>query len=310
MNKEKVSVTGYGNAELYAIIWRPDDHPKAILQVTHGMTEHIGRYALLAEQLTAQGIVVAGFDLRGHGMNAQDLKCASFGENGWDASLEDMHLLYHYLQQRFPCCPHFMLGFSLGSFLLREYMNYYHEPISGVILSGTGYQPGIVLSIIMALVKTQIKKVGFDQTTTLVQKLSFGIYNQKFVPNRTSADWLCADEKELNDYLEDPLCREQISAGLFWQLLGSMKKTGRWSSYDTWDKNTPVLLLSGQNDPVGDNGKAVVKIKKMMSRVRIKNVTMHLFPGARHDVLHEESCGCAKQVRNILQDWILEIISK
>lgn len=92
-----------------------------VVQTTHGMTEHIGRYEQLAEQLTANGIAVAGFDLRGHGRNPGDTHCASFGEGGWKLSLHDMHLFYLELESWFPAIPHFMLGFSLGSFLLRDY---------------------------------------------------------------------------------------------------------------------------------------------------------------------------------------------
>lgn len=306
MKKEIISITGYKDAVLHGILWTPDEEPKVMLQITHGMTEHIGRYTRLAEELTAQGIAVAGFDLRGHGRNPGDPKCASFGEEGWQASLEDMHLFYRQLEQRFPKCPHFMMGFSLGSFLLREYLSTYPDDIAGALILGTGCQPGAVLSIIMAIVRTQIKKAGFDQTTALVQKLSFGTYNQKFAPNRTTADWLCADETELSQYLKDPLCREQISSGLFWQLLGAMKRTGARSAYEHWDKNIPILLLSGQDDPVGDGGKAVIKIKDSMKRAGIKDVTMQLFSGARHDLLHEEGSGCAMQARKMIREWILE----
>jgi hypothetical protein len=131
-------------------------------------------------------------------------------------------------------------------------------------------------------------------------------YNQKFAPNRTVSDWLCADEGELDAYLADPLCRESISAGLFYQLLGSMKRTGSSSAYENWDKNLPVLLLSGQDDPVGDGGKGVKKVYASMQKAGLKQVSMHLFTGARHDLLHEESNGCAEQARKILLNWIMK----
>ncbi len=307
MKKELINIKGYGGISLQGIMWLPEETPKALLQVTHGMTEHISRYTRLAEELTAQGIVVAGLDLRGHGTNPSTPNCASFGENGWEASLEDIHLLYQYLGQRFSDCPHFMLGFSLGSFLLREYLNRYPDNIAGAAILGTGYQPGPILSIIMAITKTQIKKTGFDYTTPLVKKLSFETYNQKFAPNKTIADWLCSDKTELNSYLADSLCRESISAGLFFQLLGAMKRTGSRSAYKNWNKDIPILLLSGKEDPVGDAGKGVAKVKHAMDHAGLKNVTMYLFSGARHDLLHEEISGSAEQARQILLDWILKI---
>ncbi len=308
MKKEILSINSCDKTAQQGILWLPEDQPKALLQITHGMTEHMGRYVRLAEELTAQGIAVAGLDLRGHGTNPGDPKCASFGEDGWEASLEDMHIFYEFLEQRFPGCPHFMFGFSLGSFLLREYLNRYQDKIAGAAILGTGFQPKPILSVMMAVTKTQFKKAGFDRTTALVRKLSFETYNQKFAPNRTVSDWLCADNVELDSYLSDPLCREDISAGLFFQLLGAMKRTADSSAYENWNKSVPILLLSGQDDPVGNFGKGVEKVKHAMDNAGLKSVKMHLFSGARHDLLHEESNGSAKQARQILRDWILEII--
>ena len=144
---------------------------------------------------------------------------------------------------------------------------------------------------------------GFDRTTDLVRQLSFGTYNQKFNPNRTSADWLCADEAELNKYLADPLVRKDISAGLFWELLGSMKRSGSTFEYDGWDTGLPILLISGQDDSVGDGGKGVRAIYNRMKKTGMENVTLKLFPGARHDLLHEEKGG-AEEARKLIAEWI------
>lgn len=306
MKTERIQLTGHDGRSLPSVLWLPEQPPKAILQITHGMTEHIGRYPPLAEHLTAQGIAVAGYDLRGHGTNGSDPDCASFGEGGWEASLEDMDRFRGYLSERFPTVPHFMLGFSLGSFLLREYLTRYPQTnIAGAAILGTGHQPSAVLTVIMAIVKTQFKKAGPDGTTSLVKQLSFETYNKKFAPNRTVADWLCADEAELDAYIADPLCRESISATLFHSLLGAMKRTGAKDTYRSWSKQLPILLLSGQDDPVGDFGKGVTAVKQAMDKAGLTHVELRLFPHARHDLLHETSSGCAEQVRTILASWIL-----
>ena len=302
MIRELFEFAGYGEAKLPARLWVPDGEVKAVLQITHGMTEHMGRYEAFAEYLCPMGIAVAGFDLRGHGANPGDPEVASFGEGGWAASIEDMQLFYAHLQRRFSGKPHFMLGFSLGSFLLREYLTKYPDEgtLSGAIIMGTGHQPGWLLSIMQWIVKGQIKKAGFDGTTDLVRQLSFGTYNQKFKPKRTSADWLCADEEELDKYLEDPLVRKDISAGLFWELLGSMKRSGRTCAYG----GLPILLISGQDDPVGNGGKGVQEIHRRLVSGH-ENVTLKLFPGARHDLLHEEK-GSAEAARKLIVEWIAE----
>ena len=300
MKREFFEFAGYREAKLPACLWVPDGEVKAVLQITHGMTEHMGRYEAFAEYLCPMGIAVAGFDLRGHGANPGDPEVASFGEGGWAASIEDMQLFYEHLQRRFPGMPHFMLGFSLGSFLLREYLTKYPDEgaLSGAIIMGTGHQPGWLLSVVGWIVKGQIKKAGFDRTTDLVRQLSFGTYNQKFKPNRTSADWLCADEEELDKYLADPLVRKDISAGLFWELLGSMKRSGRACAYG----GLPILLISGQDDPVGNGGKGVQEIHRLLV-LGHENVTLKLFPGARHDLLHEEKGG-AQAARKLIAEWI------
>ena len=303
--KQYFEFTGHGGIALPAVIWQPEENAKAILQITHGMTEHMGRYEDFAADLCRQGIVIAGFDLRGHGRNPGNPEIASFGEGGWEATLEDMHLFFRALETRFPGVPHYMMGFSLGSFLLREYLGKHPENVSGAIIAGTGHQPGWLLSVMMAIVKGAFKKAGFDGTTDLIKQLSFGTYNQKFKPNRTEADWLCSDEKALDDYLADPLVRKNISAGLFRELLGSMKRTGKAESYTGWNKETPVLLLYGTEDPVGDSGKGVPKLYALMKKAGLQAVECQQFPGARHDIFHEKANGTAECVRHCIADWLL-----
>lgn len=302
MKTEIIEFAGYNGTTLLAVLWQPEGEIKAVLQIAHGMTEYMGRYERLATDLCSQGVAVAGFDLRGHGKNGGDSNVASCGEGGWDASIDDMRLFFELLEQRFPKIPHYMLGFSLGSFLLREYLGKYPDGIAGAIIAGTGHQPVWLLSIMMGIVKGQIKKAGYDQTTDLVRQLSFGTYNQKFKPNRTTADWLCSDAAELDQYLADPLVRKDISAGLFYELLGSMKRTGKACAYG----NMPILLISGQNDPVGDFGKGVQAIYNRMKKTGMENVIIRLLPNAHHDLFHEEANGTAETVRRCIFEWLFQ----
>lgn len=304
MSSEKFEFSGYQGAKLPAVLWLPEGEPKAVLQITHGMTEHIGRYEAFAQQMTARGVAVAGFDLRGHGKNPGNPLVASFGEGGWEASLADMRLFFDCLQARFPHAPHYMLGFSLGSFLLREYLARHPENIAGAVIMGTGHQPSAVLTLIMAIIKGQIRKGGFDQTTPLVRQLSFGTYNQQFKPARTPSDWLCADEKQLDQYLADPLCRKDISAGLFWQLLASMKRSGSKDACTHYNKAMPVLLLSGQSDPVGGMGKGVQAVHRQLAQAGMKRLSLQLLPGARHMVLCENACGASDKAQQLIADWL------
>ena len=304
MTEQRFSLKGGRNFDLHCVLWLPESKPKAVIQVIHGMTEHMGRYADFAAFMTENSIAVAGFDLRGHGVNPGDSRCASFGEKGWQYSLEDMHCFAEHLDSTLTDVPRFMLGFSLGSFLLREYINVYNDKIAGAVIMGTGHQPGAVLSAMVALVNSQVKKAGIDGTTPLVQKLSFDTYNSKFKPNRTTADWLCADNSELDKYIADPLCRESISAGLFRDLLMAMKGTGSATAYENVDKTVPVMLISGSDDPVGDMGKGVSAVAKAMEKAGIQDKTTLLITGARHDLLHEYAGGQAQSAMTDILQWI------
>ena len=304
--KQYFEFSGYGGHMLPAVIWAPEQDVKAVLQITHGMTEHMGRYENFAADLCSQGVVIAGFDLRGHGRNPGNPEIASFGVGGWEAAMEDMRLFFEELRSRFPGVPCYMMGFSLGSFLLREYLGKYPEDVSGAVIAGTGHQPGWLLALMMVIVKGEFKKAGFDGTTDLIKQLSFGTYNKKFKPNRTEADWLCSDAEALDQYLADPLVRKNISAGLFWELLGSMKRTGKAESYAGWNKEIPVLLLYGADDPVGDSGKGVPRLYNLMKKAGLQAVECQQFPGARHDLFHEETNGTAESVRHCIADWLTE----
>lgn len=303
MEKVNFVFSGASGTGLPAVVWTPEK-PRAVLQIAHGMTEHMGRYEAFAAEMAARGIAVAGFDLRGHGKHGGDPRIASCGAGGWAASVEDLRLFHTHLLQEFPGVPQFMLGFSLGSFLLRDYLSIHPtDTLAGAIIMGTGHQPRWLLRVMMGIVSGQIKKAGFDGTTDLIRQLSFGTYNRKFKPTRTEADWLTADPAALDKYLADPLVRRDISAGLFRELLGSMRRHSGPAEYDRWDKNLPILLLSGREDPVGDGGRGVASIHRRMCKSGMRRVTMKLIPGARHDILHDSPARTA-MAQTVLADWL------
>ena len=180
MKTERFEFTGWKGVKIPGVCWTPEGECRAVLQIAHGMTEHAGRYETLAQWMTQRGIAVAAFDLRGHGQHPGNFGTASCGEGGWEASIEDMHIFFQMLEEKFPEIPHYHLGFSLGSFLLREYLERYAQGAAGAVLVGTGHEPGWLLSVMVGIVNAQVKKAGFDGTTDLVRKLSFETYNQTF----------------------------------------------------------------------------------------------------------------------------------
>lgn len=293
MKKETLNIPG-----LHGYLWTPSPEPDAVILVIHGMTEHAGRYHRFAEAMCAQNLAVAAFDLRGHGANAPTPDCAAMAPGDWEASIADIDRALTRFRAEFSC-PLFLMGFSLGSFLVREYMQNPKPKMDGIILIGTGLQPKWLLRIMQMIVKTQIKKFGFEQTTPLVRQLSFGAYNQKFKPNRTESDWLCSDETALDEYLADPLCRRDIAAGTFYELLCSMERT----AHPRANGPMPILLLGGDRDPVGNFGKGTHNLWMRLETARYP-VDCIIFPGARHMLLREGAGGQAQQARDHLIGWI------
>lgn len=291
----------------YSFIWTPESKPRALILVVHGMTEHAGRYEGFAGEMAAAGIAVAAFDLRGHGRNASDPDCTAMKQGEWEKSILDIHRMILQLRELYPGLPLYLLGFSLGSFLVREYMEREDAQMDGVILMGTGWQPGWLLSVMRTLVGTQIMKAGFEHTTPLIRQLSFGAYNGRFRPSRTGSDWLCSDDRELDDYLADPLCRRDIASGTFYELLGSMQRTGRKLKHQMVNETMPVLLLAGGDDPVGDFGKGSAAVERILKEAGYP-VYYESYPGARHMLLGEEAGYQAPKAREEILRWLNAVL--
>lgn len=289
---------------LTGVLWLPENtKPTAVIQIVHGMTEHIGRYEAFAEALNERGFAVSGFDLPGYGINSGSSDCAAFGEKGWGDSLQYIHSYFLMLQQEFLDVPIILLGFSLGSFLVKEYRGLFPgDQLAGIILCGSGEQPALVLRILQKIVSKEVKKYGRDAATPLVDRLSFEQYNKYFTPNQTKMDWLCANQQELEYYLSDPLCKAHISAGLFLNLLTSMEKTGKKKYVNIWKDKQPVLILSGSKDPVGNFGKGIKKMEKHFG----PKVTVLMMQDARHDIFHH-SKECSENIYTAIFNFVERI---
>lgn len=309
-----------GAYSLEGKVWLPEKMQIThVIHVVHGMTEHIGRYKPFAEFFTTHGVAVAGFDLRGHGHSSGRPDCASFisggnpdnNDYGWAESLNDLEQEIFAgrkeIQDTAPNAKYILLGFSLGSFLVREYLG--KKPlagIDGVILAGTGYQPPFITNVMQKIIQKEIYKAEPGGTTPAVRQMAFGPYNKKFEPNRTEMDWLCSDPDQLDEYLNDPWVRQDIAADLFYEMLGSMSRTNRRHYYRNVADlaQMPVLILSGAQDPVGNMGKDVGILTKQFQKSGLRNVNGALIPNARHDIFHEFSSGAAENAQQKTLDWL------
>jgi len=277
------SATGLG--EIYSKLWLPDSAPGAVVQIAHGMAEHIERYALFAEFLCGHGIAVAANDHAGHGKSADTAHRGYFGESGgWEAVLKDMKALHDQAAERFPGVPYILMGHSMGSFLARSYATRYGEGIRALILSGTaGSNP--VLGVAKAMARNEKKKNGPMQPSPRISDMSFGSYNKQFLPARTPFDWLSRDTETVDRYVADPGCGFPFTAEAYLDVFTGLSEI----SGPAWAKKVPkvpIQLFSGAKDPVGGSGKGVLQVKKWLEDTG-HDVTFKLYPEGRHEMLNE-----------------------
>ena len=268
-------------------VWEPDD-PRGAVQLTHGMAEHIDRYEPFAMYLAQNGFLVYGMDMASHGKSLRaDKPRGFFGEeSGWDALIEDMRTLRRSVMTEHAALPSVLFGHSMGSFLARSYAARYGSDFQGYVFSGTaGANPAV--SIGMLIAKSQIKKGKGYEPSELLAKLSFGSYNKAFRNPRTAFDWLSANEKNVDAYVADEACGYDFTPYGFVTLMTGLKEisNARWAERLP---DRPVLLIAGDCDPVGANGKGVRQVQQWLQRAN-RQVDLKLYAGSRHEVLNEDN---------------------
>ncbi|MER7072492.1 lysophospholipase [Terrabacter sp. NPDC000476] len=303
MQSSTFTVTTPDGTEVFVNRWLPDGGPdavKAVVQVAHGLAEHSSRYARFAQRLTDHGYAVYGSDHRGHGRTSGTR--GLFAErDGWRVVIDDLHAVTARARDEQPGRPVFLLGHSMGSFLSRGYAARYGSELTGLVLSGTAGGAGAVGKVGVFLAATQARLRGHGHTSGLMNTLSFGQYNKAFKPTRTDFDWLSRDPAEVDRYVEDPDCGFVFSAGGFADLLRGLEAVNTDRVAARVPADLPVHLTSGDMDPVGANGKGVQKVAEQLRRVGVRDVTVTLWPGARHEILNETN---RDEVEAEILDWL------
>ena len=281
-----------GKTQLHGMRWEPEGGSvRAVLQICHGVAEHIARYDAFARYLNGLGIAVVGHDHLGHGLSLPEGGTpVYFGEgNTWNTVVDDIYVLHQRIRLRYPDVPLCIMGHSMGSFLTRTYLIRYPGTVKAAIIMGTGWQPKAVIAGGMAVAKAVGAVVGENGTSDLVTNLAFGAYNKLFAPNRTSCDWLSADEGNVDAYMADPLCGADTTVGLFRQMLLGIRFNQKLSNLRQMDPRIPVLFVAGEKDPVGDCGNGVRRTYQEFRRAGVQDCTLKLYPGLRHEILNEKA---------------------
>lgn len=266
--------------------WIPDGEIRGIVQIVHGMAEHIERYDEVAKALNKAGYLVVGHNHAGHGANAEIR--GYFGErNGWQRLIDDAHRLRETVSPEYPGVPYYILGHSMGSFVVRCYLTQYASGLAGTVISGTGYYgKGLVLAG-LALANMECLLGKTKKESGLIDKIAFSGNNKPFEPGKTGVEWLSRDEEQVGKYAADPLCGFLFTAGGYRDMFRGLNRLTRTEDLKKIPTNLPVLFISGKNDPVGAMGQGVSRVFGDYQKAGLSDVRLNLYPDARHELFNE-----------------------
>lgn len=280
-----------GLADIHAASYLPENgEVKAVIQIAHGMAEHLERYEKFASCLCDSGIAVYISDHLGHGQSIKnENELGYFGkEDGWKVFVEDCRKLSLIAKEENPEKPFFFFGHSMGSFVARAYALKYADEIKGAVFCGTaGPNPAAGAGIAIANLVAKIK--GDHYRSKFIDKMGFGAYNKKF-EGRTAFDWLSRDKEEVDKYIADPLCGYLFTTYGYRDLFSILNFVSSKEWFSGLSKDLPVLMIAGAMDPVGDYGKGVQKVEQLLKDEGKKNLKTILYPDARHEILNESAC--------------------
>jgi len=286
-----------------AIIIRPSSAPRAVIQIAHGVADHIDRYKDFMAFLANKGFVVVGNDHLGHGHTIRHpIEQGFFAyKNGWNHVVEDMVTLRKITEEQYPDIPYIFFGHSMGSFLLRTYLIMHPNNYHAAIISGTGHMLPAMINSGYALASGIAKARGARYVSKLIDSIAFGAYNKAFEPARTNFDWISRDEAQVDKYVSDPYCGFIATASLFADMMSGLKFITDEENIALMNKSNPIYFMSGDMDPVGENGKGVARAYEAFCKAGIRDVFMKLYPGGRHEMLNEIN---KDEVYNDIYNWI------
>lgn len=308
------SLKGEQAARIHALQWLPPANValRAVVHITHGMSEHIERYDHFARFLAERGFAVCGQDNIGHGKSVASND--DWGhipvEGGKDALIENVHVLRGIVEKRMDsyvgekACdrlPYFMFGHSMGSFILRDYLSRHGQGLAGAVICGTGRQSAAVAAAGLAAARAIARVKGERFVSDALFNLADGAYGKAIKHARTDLDWLAANPAVVDAYLADPACGFRFSAGAYVALMGLLLDVSKKSVIDRIPKTLPLFLIAGSEDPVGARGRGVARVYQEYKQAGLHDVDMRLYLGMRHEIINEKENG--KVYGDVLQ-WL------
>ncbi len=294
--------------ELFVHRWLPQAGPRAIVQVVHGLAEHAGRYARLAQTLNEAGYAVYANDHRGHGQTAKSAEELGFfaERHGWRNVVDDLWVVNRHIAAEHPGVPIVMLGHSMGSTLAEQFMGDHGDSLAGVVLSGANGKPTAIAPLGRAITAAERLRLGPRGKSKLAQSLTFDAFNKRFAPARTAFDWLSRDPAEVDKYVADPLCGFAATVQLWMDLLEGWAAVSRPEHRNRVPRALPIYVIAGGRDPVSGNARQIGPWLEEYRTEGLRNLEHRFYPEARHELFNETN---RDEVTKELLEWLDRMVT-
>lgn len=281
-------IDGNHGKKIFLRVWDKVDKPLGLVQIFHGMAEHGGRYDDFALFLNSRGYIVYADDHRGHGLSLGENEVLGYiGQDGFNSIVEDERLISQILRDKYRDLPLYLFAHSFGSFIGQEYILKFSDSINGVILSGSAKQDGLDIKAARILASLQNTFFEPSKAAKFLDKLSFGSYNNRVENKRTKFDWLSRNEGEVDKYIEDDLCGYISPINFYYNLFSGFKDLYKSDRLSIINKSLPILIISGDMDPVGKYGDSLKRLYRTYKDLGLKDISLKLYQGGRHELLNE-----------------------
>lgn len=295
------------NVDIHVYKWAPNAgvRAQAVIQLVHGSVEHALRYKDFASYLVDQGYIVYANDHRGHGKTAGSIEALSYFsdlDNGFDIAVDDLYRLNQCIRADEGDLKVYMLGHSLGSFMLRKYASEYSETLDGMILTGTGGGKKVLLNFGLVLANHSLKRKGRHYKSQKLHKLMYGPLNKNVKDKKTDVDFISRDPRVIDAYMKDAYCGHTVTTEYALESMKGIKFCNTRPAYDLRDKTLPIYMLSGQCDLVGGKeARGVKKVLRTYKKYGMQDIDLKLYAHGRHEILNEIN---KKEVYNDIHKWL------
>ena len=291
LKKEFYFPSSDGQTQIHVIQWFPEAGVKAVLQISHGMVEYIDSYDEFARYLAERGFCVVGHDHLGHGKSVQSQEYLGYfhEEKGNQYVISDIHRLRKMTEKEYPGVPYFMMGHSMGSYMLRKYLCIHPEGVAGAVIMGTGAMPDSTMKFGLFLCRTIALFRGWHYRSRLMQSLSYSKpYKRYDLYGKDYANsWLSKNVENVKAYYADPRCTFLFTVNGYKGLMEAVLFDNQMENIKKVPKNLPLFFVSGADDPVGDLGEGVKKVYGMYKDAGVSDITYRLYEDDRHEILNE-----------------------